>query len=79
MPSDRGRSFSASDTHFQLVRSRAPVDVDGCKLGEPTGVILCVCCWQSALNIDAIDHDTGCPQAHVHSEWWRDTHDALNG
>lgn len=71
----RRLSFADERTHFQLVRSQSPVDVDGYKMGEPTGMVICLACWESAWNIDEIEHESTCPQRHVHSRWWRQTHD----
>lgn len=69
------RSPFDSGTHFQIVRSASPVHVDGFKLNEPTGVVLCTMCWRSHKNIDKIPHEPDCPQKDVHSRWWRRTHD----
>ena len=66
------RSFSDADTHFQLMRSNSPVYVDGVKMGEPTGVVVCVACWRSAMNSDHICHCWDCPQKFARSRWyWR--------
>ncbi|QLH75775.1 hypothetical protein HZS55_15795 [Halosimplex rubrum] len=70
--SERRASFSDPDTHFQLMRSRSPVHVDGFKKGEPTGVVTCLSCWRSARNSDHICHRWDCPQKHARSRWyWR--------
>lgn len=69
------RSFAAPDSEFKLVRSDTPVDVDGHKLGEPTGEIECVECGRSAGCIDYIPHTPDCPQSNVHSRWWAERHD----
>lgn len=38
------RSFADPDTEFAIERSGTPVDVDGFKLGEPTGDVCCLRC-----------------------------------
>jgi hypothetical protein len=65
-----GRSFADEDTHFEIVRSATPVDVDGYKLGEPTGEIRCSECGAAAGNVDEIPHAAECPQQRVRSRWW---------
>ena len=67
------RSFAEPDTEFKLERSDTPVDVDGFKLGEPTGRVSCVSCGETAHNVDEIPHDSDCPQRFVHSEWYVDS------
>ena len=67
------KSFSDPQTHFRMLRSETPVNVDGFKLGEPTGEIECEECGASHLNIDEIPHDADCPQRFVKSRWWQDT------
>ncbi|MDS0280325.1 hypothetical protein NDI85_21300 [Halomicroarcula sp. S1AR25-4] len=64
------RSFADPDTLFELVRSDTPVDVDGYKLGEPTGKIKCDECGAVAKNIDEIPHTQGCSQRFVLSVWF---------
>jgi len=58
------------ETSFTLITS-GEGDRDGCVPGEPTGEVECDCCGARAENVDRIDHDEGCPQRDVHSEWWR--------
>jgi hypothetical protein len=67
------RSFTDPDTEFELERSDTPVDVDGFKLGEPTGRVSCASCGATAHNIDEIPHEPGCPQRFVHSHWYIDS------
>jgi len=67
------RSFAEPDTEFELERSDTPVDVDGFKLGEPTGRVSCVSCGATAENVDEIPHDSDCPQRFVHSKWYVDS------
>ncbi len=70
-----GRSPFDPDTEFWLERSGTPVDVDGFKLGEPTGEVVCPFCGGVAWDVDGIVHPDWCPQFGVHSEWWEQTHD----
>ena len=64
------RSFADADTVFEVVRSDTPVNVDGFKIGEPTGEIVCLGCGESHVNIDEIPHAHDCTQRFVHSEWY---------
>lgn len=64
------QSFSNPRTHYHIVRSDTPVDVDGFKIGEPTGEIECCECGESHLNIDEIPHDDNCSQRFVKSDFW---------
>jgi hypothetical protein len=64
------RSFADPETHFALVRSETPVDVDGYKLGEPAGEVQCAECDAIADNVDEIPHRPTCPQRWVRSRWW---------
>jgi len=66
------RPFADPDTEFKLERSQTPVDVDGFKLGEPTGRVSCVHCNATAHNVDEIPHSNECPQRFVHSQWYAD-------
>lgn len=66
------RSFTDSDTEFELIRSDTPIDVDGFKIGEPTGEIKCLECGSQHDNIDEIPHDPDCSQRWVKSAWWAD-------
>lgn len=68
------RSFTDPETHFELVRSETPVDVDGFKLGEPTGEVECCCCGASAAAPEYIAHEDGCAQADVTSRYYDDLH-----
>lgn len=70
------RSFADPETEFLLERSGSPVNVDGHKLGAPTGHVICTKCCRVSDNIDEITHETTCPQHDVHSEYWRRTHDS---
>ena len=70
------RSFSDSDTHFRIVRSDTPVDVDGLKLGEPTGEVQCLECGEIAMTPEDVPHPTGCDQRFVVSRWWAERMDA---
>ncbi|PGF16200.1 hypothetical protein CP556_08795 [Natrinema sp. CBA1119] len=60
------------DTEFQVVRSETPVNVDGFKIGEPTGEIECCSCGRSALNIDEIPHRQDCDQRWARTDFWRE-------
>lgn len=64
------KSFSSPETAFRLERSDTPVNVDGFKLGELTGVVECLACGEAHTNIDEIPHAEDCPQRWVRSEWW---------
>lgn len=68
------RSFTRSDTNFTLVRSETPIDVDGFKLGEMTGLVQCDECEQTGQNVDEIPHRDGCSQSDVHSWYWLVVH-----
>lgn len=70
--SQRAKSFADPDTHFELVRSDTPVNVDGFKIGEPVGEVECECCGAVAVNVDEIPHAKDCPQRFVKSGWWAD-------
>lgn len=76
MSPDR-RSFSDPDTHFHLVRSDTPLDVDGYKLGELTGEVECCECGNTAATPEAIPHAKHCDQRDVRSEWYYRTHPSL--
>jgi len=65
-------SFASPDTEFRILHS-AEGDHDGCRPGEPTGVVECARCGRRSENVDHIPHAPGCPQRHVHSEWFRAT------
>ncbi|QHS17953.1 hypothetical protein GWK26_12780 [haloarchaeon 3A1-DGR] len=69
------RSFADPDTTFHLVRSQTPVNVDGFKLGEPTGEVECLECGAVEENIDEISHEPDCPQRFVHSRWYAEMMD----
>lgn len=64
------RSFAAPDTHFHLIRSDTPVNVDGFKIGEPTGEVECLSCGSSSQSLDDIGHDPTCEQRFVRSRWF---------
>lgn len=74
MSSPRHKSFADEDTHYALERSDTPVNVDGFKLGEPTGVVICEACENAALNVDEIPHAKDCPQRFARSDWWYNTY-----
>ncbi|MFW5918531.1 MAG: hypothetical protein ACOCR0_03505 [Haloferacaceae archaeon] len=67
------RSFSDPDTRFHLERSDTPVNVDGFKLGEFTGVVICLACGESHKNVDEIPHSEHCPQRFVHSRFYAES------
>jgi hypothetical protein len=52
--------WADEDKPLALVRSGTPRSVDGCKPGEPTGMVVCEDCWRCARNWDWIDHAPGC-------------------
>lgn len=58
------------ETHFEIQRSETPVDVDGFKVGEPTGEIVCDECGAQAMNVDEIPHAADCSQRFVVTHWW---------
>ncbi|GGO03745.1 hypothetical protein [Haloarcula pellucida] len=68
------RSFADPDTLFELVRSDTPVDVDGFKMGEPTGEVRCRECKKVAAAPEYIPHLPGCSQNDVTSNWYEQTH-----
>ncbi|WP_135302623.1 hypothetical protein [Haloarcula amylovorans] len=68
------RSFADPETLFELVRSQTPVDVDGFKIGEPTGQIRCNECGRSAAAPAYIPHLPDCPQRDVTSNYYDETH-----
>lgn len=72
--SEQIQSFADPDTHFELVKSDTPVDVDGHKLGEPTGEVRCAECGRIGGCVDYIPHKPTCSQENVHSRWWTETH-----
>lgn len=53
------------DTEYVLERSGTPVDVDGYKIGEFTGHIICPECHRAANHIDKLEqnHAPGCENA----------------
>jgi len=53
-------AWAREDTEYRLVRSGTPVDVDGYKLNEPTGEIVCESCSRGAWHIEWIDHAPDC-------------------
>jgi len=71
------KSFADPDTHFHIVRSDTPVDVDGYKLGEPTGEVSCCECGRTAMTPEEIPHGPNCSQRYVVSEWWAEQMDAF--
>lgn len=64
------KSFTDPDTEFKIIRSKTPVDVDGFKLGEPTGEIECCACGRSADVVEEIPHTPECSQRFVISRFW---------
>lgn len=64
------KSFSDPDTEFALDRSDTPVSVDGFKIGEPTGLVVCEECDAEAHNVDEIPHAEDCSQRFTRSDWW---------
>ncbi|ELY83455.1 hypothetical protein [Natrinema gari] len=62
----------APETEYRVVRSDTPVDVDGFKIGEPTGEIMCEACHRRAKNIDEIPHAQDCPQRWTRTDFWRE-------
>jgi len=69
------RSFADPDTEFRLVRSDTPVDVDGFKLGEPTGEVRCAECGQVSAAPEYIPHLPTCSQGDVTSQWYDSVHE----
>ena len=67
------KSFAHHSTHFHIEKSETSVSVDGFALGEPTGMITCLCCLESHLNVDEIGHEPNCPQRFVHSRWYAES------
>lgn len=74
MSGDDHRSFADPETEFILEKSDTPVDVDGLKIGEPTGEVTCSECGRSAAAPEYIAHLPDCPQSDVRSRWWWQTH-----
>jgi hypothetical protein len=56
----RPPAWALPESEFRLVRSGVPVDVDGIKIGAPTGCVVCCDCGRGARNIDWIDHGPNC-------------------
>lgn len=48
--------WTREDTHYELPRSQVPVDVDGFKMGEPFGIVVCSECKHAAFDVSSIDH-----------------------
>lgn len=48
--------WTRSDTKYRLPRSPVSIDVDGFKMGEPFGIVVCCECDEAAYDIDDIDH-----------------------
>lgn len=72
------QTFADPSTHFEIVPSTTPVDVDGYKLGEPK-LLRCTECGADVLlteeptpGIDELGHEKFCPQRWVRSRWWRE-------
>lgn len=74
-----GRSPFDPDTEFWLERSGTPVNVDGFKLGEPTGEVVCAECGAVARDMDDLAHPWWCPQFGVHSQFWHKKHETDPG
>lgn len=72
MPSNPYKDALAPETEYELERSETPVSVDGFAKGEPTGVVICMSCGASHLNIDEIPHDEDCDQRWAKTDFWRD-------
>lgn len=53
------------DTHYRLERSGTPLDVDGFKLGEHTGHVICEECSRAAEAIEDIVHRGCCPNREL--------------
>jgi hypothetical protein len=68
------RSFAEPSTEFELVRSDTPVDVDGYKMGEPTGEVRCAECGRISAAPEYIPHLPTCSQGDVTSRWYDQTH-----
>ena len=76
MPRKGRRSPFDPDTHYSIVPSDTPVNVDGYKLGEPQH-LRCDECGASVLltpepspGIDELQHEPDCPQRWARSDWW---------
>lgn len=59
------------DSEFVLVDSGTPLDVDGHKLDEPVGEVLCLGCYRAAPSIEEIVHAEGCDNAEREARRWR--------
>jgi hypothetical protein len=57
---DNHPTWTREDSRFILEKSGVPLDVDGYKIGEPTGKIICEDCGRGAWVIDEIDHGNDC-------------------
>jgi hypothetical protein len=54
--SGRHPKWTRGDTKYRLPTSGTSIDVDGYKLGEPFGLIVCEECGRAAMDIDEVDH-----------------------
>lgn len=61
----RHPSWARPDTHYRLVRSGTPVDVDGFKIGEATGEVVCEDCGRGAWHIEHISHAPDCDNSRA--------------
>ncbi|ELZ96086.1 hypothetical protein C440_05832 [Haloferax mucosum ATCC BAA-1512] len=72
-----GRSFSASDTHFEIVRSETSISNDGLRKGEPAALVCGECgaslplTRQRSPGIDELSHEPTCDQRYVRSRFWQ--------
>lgn len=63
-------------THYSIIKSETPVDVDGYKIGEPKKIRCDGCGAEELLTpdpsagVDDLQHDRDCPQRFARSEWW---------
>jgi len=69
----RELSFAHPATEFYLPSYPRTYSSAGIHNGAPTGEVVCAACWESAMNIDRIDHEPHCPQRHVHSRYYQTT------
>ncbi|NHN40519.1 hypothetical protein G9C85_02555 [Halorubellus sp. JP-L1] len=67
----RELSFAHPNTEFYLPSYPRTYSSAGIHNGEPTGEVVCVACWESHMNVDEIEHESTCPQRHVHSRYYR--------
>ena len=66
-----------AETHYKIIDSDSPVNVDGYKLGEPKRLVCEECgarvelTAEPSAGVDDLPHSPACSQRFARSEYWR--------